>query len=206
MKPETANRTVIIAALDRSPATDQVVHTATSLACGIAGAELHLVHTVDAGTPPSSAAIPPTETFREAHAFLDETARGVGARFRGGIVTHLAAGEPARQILQLAADLEADLIVVGSHGKKALERLVMGSVSLEVVKKAPCAVLVARPKVQVATPEIEPPCPKCLEVQRESQGRTLWCTQHSTRHAKARLHYETPQPFALGSTFFRPDV
>ena len=206
MKPETANRTVIIAALDRSPATDQVIQTATSLAARIAGAEIHLVHTVDAGNPPGATAIALTETFREAHAFLDESAGRIAAYFSGGIVTHLAAGDPAREIIQLAADVEADLIVVGTHGKKTLERLLMGSVSLAVVKKAPCAVLVARPKETEASPEIEPPCPKCLEAQRESQGQTLWCAQHTGRHAKARLHYETPQPFALGSTFFRSDT
>lgn len=53
-------------------------------------------------------------------------------------------GKPAEGILALAEDVQADLIVVGTHGRKGIERLVVGSVANEVVRGAHCAVLVAR--------------------------------------------------------------
>jgi nucleotide-binding universal stress UspA family protein len=53
-------------------------------------------------------------------------------------------GKPAEAILALAEDVQAELIVVGTHGRKGLERLVVGSVATEVLRGAHCAVLVAR--------------------------------------------------------------
>ena len=66
--------------------------------------------------------------------------------------------------------------------------------------------LVARPKDRVVAPEIEPPCPQCVEVQKKTNGDSLWCVQHAGKHVHARTHYETPEPFAVGSMFLRPDA
>ena len=52
-------------------------------------------------------------------------------------------GKPARELMNLAADTGADLIVVG-NGKTAVQRLILGSVSTEIVHHAPCDVLVVR--------------------------------------------------------------
>jgi nucleotide-binding universal stress UspA family protein len=53
-------------------------------------------------------------------------------------------GEPRIKIVDVASKWNADLIVLGSHGRKGLERLLMGSVSDAVVRHAPCSVLVVR--------------------------------------------------------------
>lgn len=53
-------------------------------------------------------------------------------------------GKPVDGVLALAEDVHADLIVIGTHGKKGLERLFVGSVATEVVKRAHCPVLVTR--------------------------------------------------------------
>ena len=53
-------------------------------------------------------------------------------------------GRPASQIVLEARRFEADLVVVGARGHSAVDRLLIGSVSSEVVDHAPCAVLVAR--------------------------------------------------------------
>jgi nucleotide-binding universal stress UspA family protein len=52
-------------------------------------------------------------------------------------------GKPAAELASLAVETDADLIVVGS-GKTALQRLLLGSVSTQLVHNAPCDVLVAR--------------------------------------------------------------
>ena len=51
-------------------------------------------------------------------------------------------GSPARVILEVAKDENADLIVMGSSGKSGFDRFIMGSVADKVVNSAKCAVLV----------------------------------------------------------------
>lgn len=53
----------------------------------------------------------------------------------------LTEGEPAERILQVAEEIHADLIVMGTHGRTGLSRLLMGSVAEQVVRQAPCPVL-----------------------------------------------------------------
>jgi universal stress protein A len=53
----------------------------------------------------------------------------------------LVTGEPARTIVELARQEGVDLIVMGTHGRTGLRRLVMGSIAEAIVRTAPCAVL-----------------------------------------------------------------
>jgi universal stress protein A len=53
-------------------------------------------------------------------------------------------GDPAESIVAAAASEGADMVLVGSHGRGAIGRLLLGSVSEYVVRNAPCPVLVAR--------------------------------------------------------------
>jgi universal stress protein A len=53
----------------------------------------------------------------------------------------LDGGEPASAILRLAAEKGCDLIVMGTHGRTGIFRLLLGSVAEHVLRKAPCPVL-----------------------------------------------------------------
>ena len=55
-------------------------------------------------------------------------------------------GDPAVEVLQMAVKLGIDLIVMATHGRKGLRRLVLGSVAERVVREAPCPVLTVKPK------------------------------------------------------------
>lgn len=70
---------------------------------------------------------------------------------------HVLSGSADDALARLAFSVEADMIIVGTKGRKGLERVVVGSVAEMVVRKAPCPVLVARPKAFEALPEVEPP-------------------------------------------------
>jgi nucleotide-binding universal stress UspA family protein len=108
------------------------------------------------------------------------------------VVTHLRLDGPAEDIAQLASDLEADLVVVGTHGRRGLRRLLLGSVAEGVVRLAPAPVLVVRPKtfgVAESGPIVEPPCPRCVETRRESNGKELWCEQHRERHGRRHTYH-----------------
>ena len=50
-------------------------------------------------------------------------------------------GSPAVEILRYAAEAEADLLVLGTHGRTGFERFMVGSVTEKVLRKAPCPVL-----------------------------------------------------------------
>ncbi len=56
-------------------------------------------------------------------------------------------GDPAESIIDAAQSEGADMIVVGSHGRGALGRALIGSVSDQVVRRAPCPILVVRSRV-----------------------------------------------------------
>ena len=62
--------------------------------------------------------------------------------------THrLTMGDPAGEVVRLAADEGVDMIVMGTHGRTGLTRLLMGSVAEAIVRRAPCPVLVYRAMV-----------------------------------------------------------
>jgi universal stress protein A len=54
---------------------------------------------------------------------------------------YLVLGDPAAEILRMAEDENVDLIVMGTHGRKGLSRLIMGSVAEAVMRRATCPVL-----------------------------------------------------------------
>lgn len=63
----------------------------------------------------------------------------------GGRVSHdVRVGDPAKELLSEAAEHHTDLIVLGSHGRTGLERLLLGSVARKVLLHAACSVLIVR--------------------------------------------------------------
>ncbi len=54
-------------------------------------------------------------------------------------------GEAGEEIVNFAKDQKADMVIIGTHGTKGLERILMGSTAEYVVKKAPCPILTFNP-------------------------------------------------------------
>lgn len=82
-------------------------------------------------------------------ALLDQVAaelKGAAIADRVHFFIHVRIGHAAEEILDLAREVGADLIIVGSKGLTGIERLVLGSVAERVVREAGCTVEVARPK------------------------------------------------------------
>lgn len=59
---------------------------------------------------------------------------------------HHDTGDPAEKIVALAAKVNADLVILGTHGRTGIKRLLLGSVAEKVVRLAGCPVLVVREK------------------------------------------------------------
>jgi nucleotide-binding universal stress UspA family protein len=195
-----SNRTVILTAIDAHPYAEQVVAAAARIA-KMPGAELHVVHVVEA---PELSRL--TKQLEAARAIVEKACASLGDDVVPTV--HLAAGEPAMQILQVASNLQADMIVIGTRDLSKLERVLLGSVVEPVTRRAQCPVFVVRPK-DYHTREvrgIEPACPDCLETQRASEGEQLWCERHAKRHVHAHLHYELPEGFGGGSALIMPQT
>jgi len=64
----------------------------------------------------------------------------------------LMEGDPAAEIVCVATDTACDLIVMGTHGRRGIGRLLMGSVAENVMRHAPCPVLTVKASVPTSSP------------------------------------------------------
>ncbi|MFN0017630.1 MAG: universal stress protein [Pirellulaceae bacterium] len=138
----------ILVPTDFSPNSEVALGLATSLARETGG-EIVLAHVE---TIPLSAtggeylyAIPelPTKELMEKlqHVSLPDSQVPVERR--------LLAGDPADAIVRIAESEHVDLIVMGTHGRRGISRLLMGSVAESVVRAAPCSVLTVKQPIMV---------------------------------------------------------
>jgi universal stress protein A len=89
---------------------------------------------------------------------LEEKLRRLRPARPGVEVTHrMAQGDPVREILRAAEETKCGLIVMGTHGRRGLSRLVMGSVAEQVVRRAGCPVVTVRAPLPEAHAEAPAP-------------------------------------------------
>lgn len=83
-----------------------------------------------------------TKAHEEFTALAEHELRSAGLQTEARV----APGDPGQVIVELAEKEKVDLVVVGSHGRSGLSKLLMGSVASHVVTHAPCSVLVVKPR------------------------------------------------------------
>jgi nucleotide-binding universal stress UspA family protein len=139
----------ILVPVDWSEPSKHAFQLAESLARG-EGAQLVVLYVV-----PSPAVMygPPPESYLE-H-MREELCRLKPSDPKTPVHHLLAEGEPATTILRAARENRCQLIVMGTHGRTGLSRLLMGSVAEEVVRKAPCPVLTLKAAPAEARREYE---------------------------------------------------
>ena len=107
------------------------------------------------------------------------------------VIGHVITDAPSPAIVNLASQLQAHLLVVGSHGAHGVARWLLGSVAERVVRQATCPVLVVPPPTeQLEIPAIEPPCVRCVAAREASAGAQLWCEQHRERHGRRHTYHQ----------------
>jgi nucleotide-binding universal stress UspA family protein len=136
----------ILAGHDGSQDADKAFEAALDFAV-LCGASLQVV---SVATPPE----PPTRV--ETEAAIEAATEHYEAIFEGlrrraeargvNLETRILVGHPAEQILRLAGDTAADLIVVGHRGRSTIREWLFGSTSRRIVAHATCSVLVVRQK------------------------------------------------------------
>lgn len=91
----------------------------------------------------------PQSADDEAMAVIQETLNIAAQQLQSGlhsarVATRIAFGKPSETILEAAQELQADLLVMGSHGHTGIQKMILGSVSSEVSRRVSCSVLVVR--------------------------------------------------------------
>ena len=106
---------------------------------------LKLIHVLAPLHPADPAAIWGTisddERKHKVHEFLSKKLSEMGYK---GAQIEVAIGDPVTKIIDYAKQVDADLIVVSSHERKEISRLLLGSVAERVVHLAPCPVLILK--------------------------------------------------------------
>src|SRR5207247_10379402 len=108
---------------------------------------LHVVENLTVGYASDLFPVPMAEVFDEISGYAraelaklgaQATEQGVGAR------ELVVQGKPSAEIVRVAREETADMIVLGTHGKGMLDKALFGSTAERVIRKAPCPVLTCR--------------------------------------------------------------
>lgn len=180
----------IVVGVDFSETGDLALREAMRSARERFHSEIHVVHVVTEDEVEDADGV--TDLERESDAVAKIPARvwdrvwGVGKGTPEGlphlqVAVHVRLGPPAAAIHQVAIDYDADLIVVGTHGRRGIRKLMLGSVAAELVEKARCSLMVVRAKDfegAERSPVVEPAIPG--EDLRRDRGRRSHVYHSST--------------------------
>ena len=144
-----------MAATDFSAPAEQAGRAAVGLA-RVHRAELVLLHVfVELPLYAETPATVVLQVYEEQRRWVQDEldARAKDAAAEGVTVgTRLETGSAPETIARVAGEERADLVVVGTHGRSGLDRIILGSVAERVVRIAPCPVLVVRPRADAVPP------------------------------------------------------
>lgn len=186
---------VLLAALDLTD-TDSggyALEQALRVATRIPGAQMHVLHVSDA--------TPDLQTLELLRHYVTEKAATLPAMTLEGVGVHVRKGEPAHLIAEMAAEIGADLVIVGTHRIPQLRTVVKGHTGERIKRESSAPVLVAGPRPRPGREHvivIEGPCPDCLSTRQSTGGRSWWCARHAEHHPVLRHHfyaYETELPY-----------
>jgi len=141
----------ILVPTDFSPTSDAALKYATEMALAL-GARLYLMHVPGKTGEHFEANYPlgrfQTSTRERLSSFLTtEELERVRPEYA------LRVGAPAEEIVRYADACDADLIIMGTHGRSGIAHVLMGSVAEQVVRVAPCPVLLVRAHEHAARPQ-----------------------------------------------------
>lgn len=157
--PTRSSANVILVAIDSSTPSEAATAVAAKLASAVSAPDVHLMYVIQpmAGQDElvTTHAIDMTELIEVATVFLDGERGKLRQHYSGRIGIHVGMGEAADEVVAMARKLGAEYVVVGSHGRTGIRRLLLGSVAERIVRTAACTVVVARQPEVSTIPSIE---------------------------------------------------
>lgn len=161
-----SNRYQIVLAVDFTPASDVAIAHALELSRRMESDALHLVHVlpqtdVKHGGHMREQSELLESTYTQLRSYVQDHARRLDrGTWSQDVIFHVRYGDPAEAIHQAAVDVDADVIVVGTHQRKGLSRLMLGSVAEKLVGLARLPVVVACEKNFAGLTQTEQPEPR----------------------------------------------
>jgi nucleotide-binding universal stress UspA family protein len=158
---------VVVAGIEFDETGDSALHEALSIARREPQAAIHIVHVVtdvsealrsEAGAGERASLL--EDRMYSLRAFVLKRWREQPSDSGRRATLHVGLGDRERELVQFAVDYEADLLVVGTHGRGRLATLLSPPLDEALARHAPCPVLVARPRHYeglAKSPSIEPP-------------------------------------------------
>jgi nucleotide-binding universal stress UspA family protein len=137
----------VLVATDFSEWSDAALVYARALA-GTFGARLHILHAVEFVATADVMGIAVPDLYKGVESSARQQLGGLisdtDREIFGATPVLVSGGTPAQAIVEYATKANIDLIVVGTHGRRGLSHMVLGSVAERVVRLAPCPVLTVR--------------------------------------------------------------
>jgi nucleotide-binding universal stress UspA family protein len=138
----------IVVAIDASNGASRVISNAARVSRSLPAAVVHVAHVFRTSRTDRArvgAPVPSADDNHDAKEHLESHVRAARRQCRNQVIGHFLVGDPTAEILGLLDELGAELLVVGTHDHTAWERLLLGSITEALVRKAGCSVLVIRP-------------------------------------------------------------
>lgn len=182
----------ILVSLDGSALAEEALGSAELLAETL-GARLHLLRIVEPPTYPlygdGYVYIPVDQDAEQedARAYLTELANRLATQGKT-VETEVAVGAPGTVVAAIAAERQADVIAMATHGRSGLARLVLGSVATGTLQRAHVPLLMTRP---AALERVEPPPPPQPEQVAPAEDRSIALTLSPAELQVARRAVES---------------
>jgi nucleotide-binding universal stress UspA family protein len=147
---------VILHPTDFSESSEGAIHVARLLARDF-GAQLVILHVapLEVSIDESPDFVTDPRLYGDALERVSKHLDGPDLKYR--VETRIRRGFAADGILQAAADVGADLIVMGTHGRTGLIRALTGSIAESVLCRADCPVMVVKTSLQAKAPKADRP-------------------------------------------------
>jgi nucleotide-binding universal stress UspA family protein len=160
-------RCALVVGVDLADDDNAALDCAITCAASFDRAEVHAVYVAERASVDSMVSLPldivPTDgdEWEQHHRLTRELEVRCEARRRRlmalgmslpptRLCAHLVRGNPAERIVDLADSLDAELVVMATHGRRRWRRMLLGTIAEEVVRNAPCAVLVVGEQRQLS--------------------------------------------------------
>lgn len=200
----------VVVAFDFSEAAELGLERGVAVAQGHPHADLHVIGVLDEHRGLGSVRPRHRSDYSASEQVEAEINELVDARIEKPtpndlhLYVHARIGDAATHILALASEVMADVVILGTHGRRGIRRWLMGSVAETVVRHARCPVLVVRPagyEESEALPQFgpEPPCPECVATREATSGEQWWCEVHARPRQRAH-HYSYDSPTAVDTS------
>jgi nucleotide-binding universal stress UspA family protein len=147
----TGSHIVVVVGVDLSDVSEHLLQTTRDLVRPVDEPELHIVHVVRREPLPSRLAVPlqsmhvaERANLESANWELERLCRSILGEGRGRVTVHTPVGNAADELIAVATEVQANVIVIEAHERPGRRHLLGRSVVARIAARAPCSVLALR--------------------------------------------------------------